>query len=164
MVETTKSIKIFSLLIIYYLSSLILSAAPIVCDNYDLKKPPRFGRRSHLIAGLGSTQPCLEGSMRRMSLSRSSNDIEITPLLNYIIRRQDLYGSDVWYIIQFYQYLYLKYILIEKIGIHINISINQIYYTKIIYFFQLIYSNFEMNYFSPKKWYKIKIEIMCNLL
>ena len=96
--ESNKISSFYLMLIISYLCFIIMNAAPIMCSNFDMKKPPRFGKRSNIIAGYHGFSPCLAGPMRRMSIRRSPNDsTDFMPLLNYIRMRQRLKDWNQWY-------------------------------------------------------------------
>ncbi len=80
----------FCLIIIIYFSYFIeMREAKINCNNFEMKKPPRFGKRSQVIAEYDSSTPCLKGPERRMAMRRSTSPPQLWPLLKFLKLRQN---------------------------------------------------------------------------
>jgi hypothetical protein len=84
--------SIFCLIImIYFLYLIEMREAKINCNNFDMKKPPRFGKRSQVIAEYDSNTPCLKGPQRRMSMRRSTSPQTLWPLFRFLKLRQNFF-------------------------------------------------------------------------
>jgi hypothetical protein len=77
------------IIIIYFLYLIEMREAKKNCINFDMKKPPRFGKRSQVIAEYDSNTPCLKGPERRMPMRRSTSPPILWPLFRFLKLRQN---------------------------------------------------------------------------